>query len=151
MKPFPWKCGECREREVQPKVLSTYETDLDHDGRSYHVELTDFPVLECQRCGARLIQDEGNRRLSEALRQAVGLLSPVEIKAHRDALGLTQKQLAEYLRISESTLSRWETGAQIQQRAMDVLLRGFFDLEAFRGYLGAVSKSRRTATTHQSV
>jgi hypothetical protein len=40
------------------------------------------------------------------------------------------------LDVSESTLSRWETGAQIQQRAMDKLLRGFFEVPAFRQYLG---------------
>jgi DNA-binding transcriptional regulator YiaG len=37
--------------------------------------------------------------------------------------GLTQKQFAHLLGVGEATVSRWETGAQIQQRAMDRFLR----------------------------
>jgi hypothetical protein len=42
-----------------------------------------------------------------------------------------------YLQIADATLSRWETGAQIQQRSMDRLLRGFFFVPEFRRFLGA--------------
>src|SRR5207244_4396982 len=41
----------------------------------------------------------------------------------RDKLALTQKQLANLLGVSEATVSRWETGARIQQRAMGRFLR----------------------------
>ena len=51
-----------------------------------------------------------------------------------EALGLTQKQLATRLHLAESTLSRWETGAQIQQRAMDLLLRMFFEIPQVRTF-----------------
>jgi DNA-binding transcriptional regulator YiaG len=78
----------------------------------------------------------GKRRLSDALRATAGLLQPGEIRAGREALGLTQKELANYLQIAEATLSRWETGAQIQQRSLDKLLRGFFGVEEFRRFLG---------------
>ncbi len=57
--------------------------------------------------------------------------------ARRESLGLTQKQLADFLLISDSTLSRWETGGQIQQKSLDRLLRAFFALEEFREYVGA--------------
>jgi DNA-binding transcriptional regulator YiaG len=63
--------------------------------------------------------------LSESLRDAAGLLSPEQIRQNREALRLTQKQLANLMRISESTLSRWETGGQIQQRCMDGMALGF--------------------------
>jgi DNA-binding transcriptional regulator YiaG len=36
---------------------------------------------------------------------------------------LTQKQFANLLGVGEATVSRWETGAQIQQRAMDRFIR----------------------------
>ena len=49
---------------------------------------------------------------------------------------LTQKLLADHLGIAESTLSRWETGAQIQQRAFDKLLRLYFDVPEARRHLG---------------
>src|SRR5437762_341779 len=51
------------------------------------------------------------------------LLAPEEIRAGRERLALTQKQFANLLGVGEATVSRWETGAQIQQRAMDRFLR----------------------------
>ena len=136
MKPFPWKCGECGQRAVHPATLDTYSADLDHDGRTHRITVGQFPVARCERCGAIVLDDVANRRLSEALRAAAGLLQPNEIRAGREQLGLTQKELAHYLQIAEATLSRWETGAQIQQRSMDRLLRGFFSVPEFRRFLG---------------
>ena len=51
------------------------------------------------------------------------MLTPEEIREGREKLGLTQKQFANLLGVGEATVSRWETGAQIQQRAMDRFLR----------------------------
>jgi putative zinc finger/helix-turn-helix YgiT family protein len=137
MKPFPWKCGECGQRAVHPATLDTYSAELDHDGRMHRVTVRQFPVARCERCGAIVLDDAANRRLSEALRAAAGLSQPHEIRAGRQRLGLTQKELADYIQIAEATLSRWETGAQIQQRSMDRLLRGFFFVPEFRRFLGA--------------
>ncbi|MGO9598691.1 MAG: helix-turn-helix domain-containing protein [Isosphaeraceae bacterium] len=126
MKASRRRCISCRERAVAPTVLPTYTTELEHDGRSYTVSVKDLPVLQCENCKAIVLGDDANTAISAALRREAGLLSPEEIRANRERLGLSQKQLAQYLRISESTLSRWSTGAQIQQRAMDALLRVFF-------------------------
>lgn len=126
MKASRRRCISCRERAVAPTVLPTYTTELEHDGRSYTVSVKNLPVLQCENCKAIVLGDDANTAISAALRREAGLLSPEEIRANRERLGLTQKQLAQYLRISESTLSRWSTGAQIQQRAMDALLRVFF-------------------------
>lgn len=145
MKRFPWKCGECGQRAVHPATLDTYSAELDHDGRTHQITVRQFPVMRCERCGAIVLDDAANRRLSEALRAAAGLLQPNEILAGRQGLGLTQKELAHYLQIAEATLSRWETGAQIQQRSMDRLLRGFFFVPEFRRFLGA-AEPRSTAS-----
>ena len=142
MKPFPWKCMHCRERTVSPATLPSYEREVEHDGRKYTVTLSNFPVLQCSNCGELVLDDEANQRISDALRAKVGLLFPAEIRQKREALNLTQKQVAGHLQISESTLSRWETGAQLQQRCMDNFLRAFFDLQALRNYLGAHVSSR---------
>src|SRR5579871_3808255 len=127
-KPYPWKCAACRERAVAPVTLPSYSASLAHDGKTYEVELRDLPVLRCGRCGEVVFGDEAEIRLSDALRDAAGLLHPAEIRGRREALGLTQKGLARRLRIAEATLSRWETGAQIQQKCMDLMLRSFFDV-----------------------
>lgn len=144
MKPFPWKCGHCRERAVDPVTVDTYATELDHDGRKHLISVINFPAMRCANCGSIILDDAANRRLSDALRSTAGLLQPGEIRAGREALGLTQKELASYLQIAEATLSRWETGAQIQQRSLDKLLRGFFGVAEFRSFLGAPDLSPAT-------
>jgi putative zinc finger/helix-turn-helix YgiT family protein len=128
----------CRERAVSPARLDSYTTELEHDGRKYAISLADFPVLKCRHCGEIYLDEAADERLSEALRAAAGLLSPAEIRKERERFGLTQKQLAGLLRISEFTLSRWETGAQIQQRSMDAFLRIFFQSGEARRLLGAL-------------
>jgi putative zinc finger/helix-turn-helix YgiT family protein len=146
MKPFPWKCSECREQAVSPVTLPKYSTQLDHDGKTYEVVVKDFEVLRCANCGEIEIQDRSNDRLEEAFRLEVGLLLPKEIRERRTALGLSQKALAAALKVAESTLSRWETGSQIQQRCMDQFLRVVFDVEEARGYLKLPPVARRSQT-----
>jgi len=135
-RPFPRKCATCRERTVSPTVLPTYAAELEHDGRAYQVTIPEVPVLQCSHCGAIVLVDAAEQLLSAALRHQAGLLTPSQIRQDRERLGLTQKEIATALRISESTVSRWETGAQMQQRSMDLLLRAFFELEPLRHYCG---------------
>jgi putative zinc finger/helix-turn-helix YgiT family protein len=112
---------------------------VEHDGRAYHVELPALEVLRCGHCGAVVLDDAANEKISEAFRREAGLLTPGEIRQQREALQLTQKQLARLLQVAEATLSRWETGGQIQQRAMDLLLRLFFASADVRRRLGHAS------------
>ncbi len=138
MRPFPWKCGSCRERAVVEAILPSYETEMEHDGRKYAIQLSDLKVPRCENCGTIGIDEEAGERLNDALRAAAGLLAPSEIRAHRKRLKLTQEQLAELLRINVSTLSRWETGAQMQQRTLDAFLRVVFQFPDVRRFLGGV-------------
>jgi len=133
-KPFPRKCPQCRKPSVSP-VVEDYATTLDHDGRSYEISVPDLTILVCSECGNRTRDAHSDERVVDALRRAAGLLKPDEIRTHRHRLELSQKDLAAHLGIAESTLSRWETGAQIQQRGFDGLLRAYFDLPALREYL----------------
>jgi putative zinc finger/helix-turn-helix YgiT family protein len=133
------KCPTCRQRAVASVILPSYSTEMEHDGRKYPIDLTEFAVLQCSNCQSILFDDAANDRLFDALRSAAGLLAPSEIRRQREALGLKQRELANLLQISESTLSRWETGAQIQQRCMDKLLRGFFEVEELRRFFGMIT------------
>ncbi len=126
----------CRERAVFPTTLPAYSEEMEHDGRKYSVALTDFNVLQCRQCSEIVLDDDADKRLNDALRKAVGLLAPDEIRQNRLALGYTQQLLADCLRISMFTLSRWESGAQIQQRGMDALMRVFFQSGEARAILG---------------
>jgi DNA-binding transcriptional regulator YiaG len=135
MKTFPCKCLCCRERSIAPVTLPSFTADLEHDGRAYAVTVRDLDVLRCGNCGNQIIPDDSFDRLTAELRRQAGLLAPGEIKGNRDRLHLTQKALAGHLRVSESTLCRWETGGQIQQRAMDLLMRLYFDIPQVREHL----------------
>lgn len=150
MKPIPWKCSQCLERAVVPTVLPTYELELEHDGRNYSLVLKDFQVFQCSSCKNIVFDDKANEQLTEALRAEIGLLQPSEIRRGREALKLTQNQLAQYLSISDSTLARWENGAQIQQRSMDRFIRVFFELEELRRFLAEPHSETEKAASGMS-
>ncbi len=134
MPSLPWKCGKCGQRAVVPVVIP-YEADVEHDGRAYRLVFPDLSVQRCERCGTIILDDAAGDRISAALRREAGLLTPEDILAHRQARRLTQKQLAGCLGIAEATLSRWETGAQIQQRCLDRFLRVLFAFPSVRAVL----------------
>ncbi len=137
MKPFPWKCGTCRERGLVPAVID-YQREIGHDGRTYPIAIPALHVFRCNQCGAIVLDDEADKMVSDALRKAAGLLSPQEIRRGRESLGLTQKQLAQNLQVCEATLSRWETGGQLQTRSLDRLLRIYFQVPEARRFLEEV-------------
>jgi len=107
-----------------------YATTIEHDGRAYQVEIPDLTVPQCPHCQVISLDDEADRQISAAFRRVAHLLTPEEIRQGRETLSLTQKQFASLLGVGEATVSRWETGAQIQQRAMDRFLRVCFSSPA---------------------
>jgi putative zinc finger/helix-turn-helix YgiT family protein len=134
MKPFPWKCGTCRQRGLVPAVLD-YQTEITHDGRVYQLSLLALNVFRCEQCGAIVLDDEACKKITAALRVAAGLLSPEEIQRGRETLGLTQEQFARYLQVDQETLARWETGGQTPQHSMDRLLRIYFQVPEARHFI----------------
>lgn len=122
---FPKRCGKCGQKQMQLATVS-YANTIEHDGRTYRVEIPALTVPRCANCQAISIDDEADRQISSAFRLEARLLTPEEIRNGREKLGLTQKQFASLLGVGEATISRWETGAQIQQRAMDRFLRVCF-------------------------
>src|SRR5207237_4598413 len=88
--------------------------------------------------------DAANEQISAALRRTVGLLSPEEIRRRRKDLGLSQARLAELLEVAETTLCRWETGTQLQQRSLNHLLELFFTFPQVRSHLGFQPSSTRS-------
>ncbi len=125
LKPFPWTCPTCREKTVSP-IQKDYTMATEHDGATYEVTIRDR-VPTCSRCGQAIITSDLSERISAELRRLAGLLTPERIRAKREALGLTEVQLAAALRIPQATLLRWESGMQLQPRALDLLLRLYFD------------------------
>lgn len=151
-RPFPWKCGRCRQREVYP-TEGEYTTEFVHDGCSHTVTVPSLRTFRCRNCGEVVLDVEANKQIGESFRRQAGLLTPEEIRQQRTNLGLSQEELAERLSVAEATLSRWENGWQIQQRCLDKLMRLFFELPQARQFLGlptAASGSTAFPQSHQS-
>ncbi len=133
-RPYPWKCGKCRERRVNP-VTVDYRAELEHDGRTYPVACRNLEILRCEACGNEMLPDEAYAKLNEALRFHAGLLMPSQIAEKRMALGLSQREFARLLGVASETVCRWENGGQIQQRVMNDLMNAFFKVPELREYL----------------
>jgi putative zinc finger/helix-turn-helix YgiT family protein len=95
--------------------------------------------LGCPKCGEIVLRFQDSKRLHEdaiaTYRKRHGLLSADEIRVIRAQLGLTQASLARLLRLGANTVSRWESGRNVQTAAMDILLRLIRDLPGSIDYL----------------
>jgi len=95
--------------------------------------------LSCPKCGEVVLRFQDSKRLGEdaiaIYRKKHGLLSADELRAIRERFGLTQADLSRLLRLGANTVSRWESGRNVQTAAMDVLLRLIRDLPGSIDYL----------------
>jgi len=104
----------------------------------------DVPVpsavhLRCPKCDEVALRFSDSRRLQEdaiaIYRRKHGLLSADEIRAIRERFGLTQSELAHLLHLGANTISRWESGRNVQTEAMEMLLRLIRDLPGSIEYI----------------
>lgn len=109
-----------------------YTARIKHDGRTHDVELPAMRCGRCEACGELVFNADTDEQITRALRAKLRLLQPNEIRAEREALSLTQAQLADRIGTAQETISRWESGLHIQSRAMDKLLRVFFQFGEVR-------------------
>ena len=87
--------------------------------------LMEFTV--CQSCGYEFVATEqiksNDQAVTGAKRRADGLLTPAEIRAAREALGVTQARAAELFGGGRNAFSKYERGEVAQSEAMDKLIR----------------------------
>ena len=95
--------------------------------------------LSCPKCHEVVLRFEDSRRLgADAIaiyRRKHGLLSADEIRGIRERFDVTQADFARLLRLGGNTLSRWESGRNVQTEAMDTLLRMIRDVPGSIEYL----------------
>jgi putative zinc finger/helix-turn-helix YgiT family protein len=95
--------------------------------------------LSCPKCSEVVLRFQDSKRLREdaiaAYRQRHRLLSADDMRAIRTHFNLTQADLARLLRLGANTVSRWESGRNVQTGAMDMLLRLIRDLPGSIDYL----------------
>ena len=130
------KCPNCRERRVA-EIRERYDVSVEHDGRLYEISIPDLTVLKCEACGNRVLPNVADDRVSDAIRDVAGLLTPVDMSSKRVALNLSQKELADLINIPEPIYARWESGGLLQQRHSDLLLRSVFAVPELRRYLSS--------------
>jgi putative zinc finger/helix-turn-helix YgiT family protein len=103
------------------------------------VTVPDAGHLACPRCREVVLRLDESRRLRERAiaiyREKYELLSADEIRSLRRRFGLTQGALARLLRLGANSISRWESGRNVQTAAMDILLRMLRDLPGSIEYL----------------
>ena len=92
-------------------------------------------VARCETCGEIVLDDEANALVSDVFRCQLDVLTPAQIRQNRERLGVTQARLAKDLGVAEASVSRWETGGQIQPQPLDRLLRLYFGCEQVRTVL----------------
>ena len=95
--------------------------------------------LRCPKCDEVVLRFADARRLQEdaiaIYRKKHGLLSADEIRGIRGRFGLTQRELSDLLHLGANTISRWESGRNVQTEAMEMLLRLIRDLPGSLDYL----------------
>lgn len=113
-------CFECG-GEFVPQVVDLVG---ERGGKEYTVRVLG---VKCAQCGFATIDNdqsgEFTKAVSDAYRADHGFLTGAEIKERRHRLGMTQPEFAVYLgNVGVASVKRWEHG-QVQERAMDELIR----------------------------
>ncbi len=71
------------------------------------------PAMICTKCHTPLMNDEQMSQLrkttADAYRKAHGLLTSAEIVSFRSLFGMSQAAFANYLKVGEASIKRWET------------------------------------------
>lgn len=93
--------------------------------RGVDIEI-DAPAYVCPTCGleAGSVEMAGNvqRKIADAYRRKMNLMTGDEIRSLRQARNSTQAQLADVMNVGVASIKRWEAGA-VQSKSMDRALR----------------------------
>ena len=88
--------------------------------------------------GEEVLTRESIEVIENTQARLMGLLLPEQIKALRQRLGLTQREISELLQLEEKSYTRWETGRARPSRSINVLLRALRDGHINIDYLRAL-------------
>lgn len=139
------RCHVCRQRTLR-REKRPYEYAVGHDGRPpVAIRIPDLELVVCTNPDCHpehpddtiILDDAAIWRITEETYRQLGLLTPAEIRAGREKLGLNQQELQRLLGLGGNSLSRWESGRVYQSRSMDTFLRLVFNVPAVRAYLEA--------------
>ncbi len=99
--------------------------------------------MQCDACGEEYYlpgqMERSQRRALQTLAAGTNALTPDEVRAAREGLGLTQVELERLLGVGPKTVVRWECGTVRPNAATDRLLRLVRDVPGAAAYLAAES------------
>jgi hypothetical protein len=71
-RPFPWPCGECRQKTRTLVVLEKWQGEFEDDrtGISHYLEILNCPIITCTNCGegSYVVTDESADMITAAVR-----------------------------------------------------------------------------------
>ena len=121
MKPIT-SCPVCAHGEM---ISQTITEQFEYKDQTLDVE--DYRIFHCPRCEESIVDPvamkQAEKKIREFHRRVDGLLTPEEIKTIRTTLGISQMVFGQLLGGGAKGFARYESGAIIQSRAMDNLLR----------------------------
>lgn len=128
---------------------------MSYEGRTYAVDVPSLEIPRCSNCGELVFTPATGDQIANALRDKLQLLLPRHIREQRKQLRLNQKEFARLLGVAEASVSRWETNALVQSRALDNLMRVFFSVPDARTFLAGASPqiaamASKTSPNHRS-
>lgn len=130
-KPYPRQCAVCGGISVS-KCHIPYNAEVRHDGKLHTFSIASLGIDQCRHCGEQYFTAATDDEISLALRSHLGLLTPRQIRSGIDLCDVNQKVFAEHLGIAAETVSRWLTGASVQTRSLDKLMRLYFTMPDVR-------------------
>lgn len=139
-------CEECGSE----MILSTDPIASEFRGIKFNIE--NVSHYKCMSCGEEAFDiddaDIYEEKVKDTYREICGLLKPGEIKDIRKKLGLNQMEFQSLIGVGKTTVSRWETGAIVQQKPEDNLIRAVSRFPAVRNALMEKTELRvgRTGT-----
>lgn len=115
-------CPVCGKGVLESRTL-TERFDYGEGEEKVPVVAENVPIRVCSHCQETFSGPEAARIRYLAICRALGLLTPDEIRTIRERFGPSQADFARLTGIGEATISRWERGRLLQNKAMDRYVR----------------------------
>jgi putative zinc finger/helix-turn-helix YgiT family protein len=114
-------CAVCGGSRVASKVEE--EAFVYGAGKDQVTLTVRVPVRSCGDCGSSYTDVAAEEARHSATCEHLGVMPPCQVETIRATHGMSRAEFAGFTGIGESSLARWENGANIQNRAMDNYLR----------------------------
>jgi putative zinc finger/helix-turn-helix YgiT family protein len=120
----PTPSPECPDCESSQYVVREIEQQFQYGKGLSAIEVSCLvPAYVCSVCGCEWTGPEAEDIRHNAVCRQLRRLTPAEILGIRERSQLSQAEFSQITGFGEASLSRWETGSQIQNAACDRLLR----------------------------